>query len=265
MEALKAEGTQHIFGLPGGASLPIHDALHDADAPRPGASRGGAGHTAEGYAARAAGSASRSSPLAPARRTSSLRSPTPTWTRRRRVVDHRPGPHGAARHRCVPGGRRDRHHAPIVKHAIGSCERPRRSPRRRSTRRSRSRAAAGPGRCSSTCRRTSRSRRSHPSRRAPTPPTCPGSAGPARRTARRSGRPRQRARAGPAAGDLRRRRRRQAGAAAELAELARFAGKPVVTHADGARRVPGGDTAVARDARDARDAPGQLGGRRDAT
>lgn len=30
-EALKAEGVKHIFGIPGGANLPIYDALYDAD------------------------------------------------------------------------------------------------------------------------------------------------------------------------------------------------------------------------------------------
>ena len=30
-EALKAEGVKHVFGIPGGASLPLYDALYDAD------------------------------------------------------------------------------------------------------------------------------------------------------------------------------------------------------------------------------------------
>ena len=51
MEALKAEGTQHIFGIPGGANLPIYDAVHDADLTHIQARHEqGAGHMAEGYA-----------------------------------------------------------------------------------------------------------------------------------------------------------------------------------------------------------------------
>ena len=51
MECLKAEGVEHVFGIPGGANLPTYDALygsglrhilcrHEA----------AAGHAAEGYA-----------------------------------------------------------------------------------------------------------------------------------------------------------------------------------------------------------------------
>jgi acetolactate synthase I/II/III large subunit len=49
--ALEREGTDCVFGLPGGASLPIHDALHDS-AIRHVLVRheAGAGHAAEGYA-----------------------------------------------------------------------------------------------------------------------------------------------------------------------------------------------------------------------
>ncbi len=51
MEALKAEGVEHIFGIPGGANLPIYDAVHDADLIHIQARHEqGAGHMAEGYA-----------------------------------------------------------------------------------------------------------------------------------------------------------------------------------------------------------------------
>ncbi|HKH22154.1 MAG TPA: thiamine pyrophosphate-binding protein, partial [Solirubrobacterales bacterium] len=51
MEALKAEGVRHIFGIPGGANLPIYDAVHDADITHIQARHEqGAGHMAEGYA-----------------------------------------------------------------------------------------------------------------------------------------------------------------------------------------------------------------------
>ncbi len=51
MEALKAEGVEHIFGIPGGANLPTYDAVYDADLVHIQARHEqGAGHMAEGYA-----------------------------------------------------------------------------------------------------------------------------------------------------------------------------------------------------------------------
>ena len=51
MEALKAEGVEHVFGIPGGANLPTYDALYDADLMHVQARHEqGAGHMAEGYA-----------------------------------------------------------------------------------------------------------------------------------------------------------------------------------------------------------------------
>jgi acetolactate synthase-1/2/3 large subunit len=51
MESLKAEGVKHAFGIPGGAALPIYDALVDADFRHVQARHEqGAGHAAEGYA-----------------------------------------------------------------------------------------------------------------------------------------------------------------------------------------------------------------------
>ncbi len=50
-EALKAEGVEHVFGIPGGANLPTYDALYDADLVHIQARHEqGAGHAAEGYA-----------------------------------------------------------------------------------------------------------------------------------------------------------------------------------------------------------------------
>ncbi|MDX6638821.1 MAG: acetolactate synthase large subunit [Solirubrobacterales bacterium] len=49
--ALKAEGVDHVFGIPGGANLPTYDALYDADLIHIQARHEqGAGHAAEGYA-----------------------------------------------------------------------------------------------------------------------------------------------------------------------------------------------------------------------
>ncbi len=50
-EALKAEGVEHVFGIPGGANLPVYDALYDADLIHiQSRHEQGAGHAAEGYA-----------------------------------------------------------------------------------------------------------------------------------------------------------------------------------------------------------------------
>src|ERR671939_69291 len=51
MESLKAEGVEHVFGIPGGANLPTYDALYDADLMHiQTRHEQGAGHAAEGYA-----------------------------------------------------------------------------------------------------------------------------------------------------------------------------------------------------------------------
>ncbi len=51
MKSLKAEGVEHIFGIPGGANLPTYDALVDADLRHIQVRHEqGGGHAAEGYA-----------------------------------------------------------------------------------------------------------------------------------------------------------------------------------------------------------------------
>ena len=51
MEALKAEGVRHIFGIPGGANLPTYDAMVDAEFRHVQVRHEqGGGHAAEGYA-----------------------------------------------------------------------------------------------------------------------------------------------------------------------------------------------------------------------
>src|SRR6188472_3363088 len=51
MECLKAQGVEHVFGIPGGANLPTYDALYDAGIRHVQCRHEqGAGHAAEGYA-----------------------------------------------------------------------------------------------------------------------------------------------------------------------------------------------------------------------
>src|SRR4051795_1372540 len=51
MECFKAEGVEHVFGIPGGANLPTYDALYDAGIRHIQCRHEqGAGHAAEGYA-----------------------------------------------------------------------------------------------------------------------------------------------------------------------------------------------------------------------
>src|SRR5688500_19641744 len=51
MECLKAEGVEHVFGIPGGANLPTYAALYDAGVRHIQCRHEqGAGHAAEGYA-----------------------------------------------------------------------------------------------------------------------------------------------------------------------------------------------------------------------
>ena len=110
--ALEAAGATDVFGIPGGAILPLYDPLMDSPKIRHILVRHeqGAGHAAEGYAA-ASGRVGvvhgdqrsrRHQPGDPARgREHGLR------PRRR---DHRPGAERRHRHRCLPGGRHPRHH-----------------------------------------------------------------------------------------------------------------------------------------------------------
>ena len=78
-QALKAEGVEHVFGIPGGAILPAYDPLMDSRIRHILVRHEqGAGHAAQGYAA-ATGKVCTMSPIAD-RRTSRSRSPPPTPT-----------------------------------------------------------------------------------------------------------------------------------------------------------------------------------------
>ena len=85
LRSLEAEGVEVVFGMPGGAILPTYDAFARGTTVRHVLARHeqGAGHMAQGYA-RASGRVGVAiATSGRARRTSSRRSPTPGWTRRR--------------------------------------------------------------------------------------------------------------------------------------------------------------------------------------
>ena len=86
LKALEQEGVEAIFGIPGGASMPIYDPLVDRSSIRHILCRHeqGAGHAAEGYAWVTGKVGRLHGDLRPrARRTSSRRSPTRRWIRSR--------------------------------------------------------------------------------------------------------------------------------------------------------------------------------------
>jgi hypothetical protein len=105
------EGVEVIFGLPGGAILPVYDPIIDSPIRHVLVRHEqGAGHMAEGYAhatgkpgvamvTSGPGATNIVTPLADAYMDS-----VPM------VVHHRPGAHGVDRHRRLPGGRHHRHH-----------------------------------------------------------------------------------------------------------------------------------------------------------
>ena len=78
VEALEREGVRHVFGYPGGAIMPVYDALTGSSLhPHPGAARAGRGASPPTpMAGSPAGPASASPPRGRARPTSSPASPT---------------------------------------------------------------------------------------------------------------------------------------------------------------------------------------------
>ena len=85
LRSLEAEGVEVAFGIPGGAILPTYDAIARGTTVRHVLARHeqGAGHMAEGYARASGRTGVAIATSGPARPTSSPRSPTPGWTRRR--------------------------------------------------------------------------------------------------------------------------------------------------------------------------------------
>ena len=159
IKSLEMEGVEVMFGLPGGAILPVYDPLIDSSIRHILVRHEqGAGHMASGYAhatGRPGVAMVTSGPGRDQHRHAALRRVHGLDPDRR---DHRSGRVLGDRHRRVPGGRHRRHHdaghqAQLVDHRRATT-----SPAS-SARRSTSRRPAGPVRCSSTSRRTSPTRR----------------------------------------------------------------------------------------------------------
>ena len=155
IKSLEMEGVEVMFGLPGGAILPVYDPLIDSSIRHILVRHEqGAGHMASGYAhatGRPGVAMVTSGPARDEHRHAALRRVHGLDPDRR---DHRPGRVLGDRHRRVPGGRHRRHHDAGHEAQLARSPTPRTS-RASSARRSTSRRRVGPARCSSTSRRTS--------------------------------------------------------------------------------------------------------------
>ena len=255
-EALKAEGVKHVFGIPGGASLPLYDALYDARL---------RAHSGPSRTVRRTCRRGLREGLRPGRRRFrdlGSRSDEPRHRDRRRLhglrpdrLHHRPGPNRPDRHRRLPGGRHHRHDASdrqalLPRHRSGADTRlhPRRIPHRqeRTSRPGPTRHPPGPLADGDQLRADHRQ------------------ASPARLPAQHRGQhqadPGRRPGAGELAstGALRGRRRDQRRCLRGAARARRLRRPARHLHADGPRSLPGSARAVARNARDARHPRRQL-------
>ena len=128
VEALKDQGVEHVFGYPGGAVLPIYDALvrPEPGAPRAGAPRAGRGARGRGLCAldrqgrRAAGH------LRPRRDQRHHRPHRRADGFDPARLHHRPGADASDRLRRVPGMRHHRHHPQLHQAQLSGA--PRRGP-----------------------------------------------------------------------------------------------------------------------------------------
>ena len=225
-----------MFGLPGGAILPVYDPLIDSSIRHILVRHEqGAGHMAEGYAhatGRPGVAMVTSGPAATNIVTPLVRRVHGLDPARR---DHRPGAVRGDRHRRVPGVRHRRHHdaghqAQLAHHRRAG------HPARSSARRSTSRRPAGPVRCSSTCPKDIANQTMDwywpetvdlPGLQAERqgPPEADQGRGAAHRR-------------GAAPGDLRGRRHPEGARRRGAARARRAHRHPGRHHADGARRVP---------------------------
>ncbi len=134
IEALADQGVEHIFGYPGGAVLPIYDALFQQNKVQHILVRHeqGAVHAAEGYA-RSTGKVGTRAGDVRARRDQCSHRPDRCALRLHPARrHHRPGADPSDRQRRVPGMRHRRHHAAV--HEIQLSRQKRRRPAARAAR-----------------------------------------------------------------------------------------------------------------------------------
>ena len=260
IQALADQGVKHLFGYPGGAVLPIYDALFQQDKVRHILVRHeqGAVHAAEGYA-RSTGKVGCVLVTSGPGATNAVTGLTDAFCDSiPLVVHHRPGADASDRQRRVPGMRHRRHH-PAVHQVQLPGEDASTTCRACCTRRSTSPPAAGRGRWWSTSRRTS----SSPPAATPSP----------RSSSTRAISPKLKGDPDriKAAVELMARAKRplfytgggvvNSGpqASALLRELVRLTGFPITSTLMGLGAYPGLRSAVARHARHARHLGGQLG------
>ena len=254
MECLKAEGVEVVFGLPGGANLPTYDAFVDAGIRHILVRHeAGGGHAAEGYAKATGkvgvafatsgpGATNVVTPIVDA-----MMDSVPTVFITGQVRTDLLGTDGFQETDTLGIT------MPVVKHSF--LIRSRSRSRGRSTRPSTSRARApGAGRRRHPGRPQPRGHRLRAGHR-PAPARLPADDR-GQHEADPPGREGDGLRAPP--GDLRRRRRRQRQRVQGADRVRDLGPLPGHLHADGARRLPGPAPAVARHARDARHAHGEL-------
>ena len=146
IQALADQGVKHLFGYPGGAVLPIYDALfaQTRGAAHPGAARAGRGARGGRLCALDRQGRLRAGHLRPRRDQCGDRPDRRADGFDPAGLHHRPGADASDRQRRVPGMRHRRHHA-AVHQAQLSGQAHRGSCRACCTRRSTSLRAAGPG------------------------------------------------------------------------------------------------------------------------
>ena len=255
MECLKAEGVEHVFGIPGGANLPTYDALYDAGIRHVQCRHEqGAGHAAEGYA-KASGKVGRGA------RDERSRRHQPRHAIADAVMDSVPTVFLTGQVRTELIGTDGFQEAdisgitmPIVKHSI-LIQDPRDIPK--AIHEAFHIARSGPARAGAGGRAAGPLAGRHPLRA--------GEQGaparlPAHHRGQRQADPPGRQGAGQLApaGDLRGRRHHQRERLEGVPRAVPVGRLPGHLHADGPGRVPGRPRTVARDARHARHAHGQL-------
>ena len=115
IEALADQGVKHLFGYPGGAVLPIYDALFQQDKvqPHPGAARAGRGARGRRLCALDRQGRLRAGHLGPGRHQRGDRPDRRAVRLDPDRLHHRAGADASDRQRRLPGMRHRRHHAAV--------------------------------------------------------------------------------------------------------------------------------------------------------